>query len=159
MSSRLCANAWRLTDIIPEDFVEWGDNHHLPHIHSKIESEPYIHFPWENNSCGLHALMTAWWVLYNIIHKQHSIEVRSMLANNCREISGIFSEMYEGNINNLQAKAKIRENFQGILDVNYQNYSFVELRIINTYLEDDLYTKNVENSEAPALLHWNIRIT
>ena len=33
------------------------------------------------------------------------------------------------------------------------------LRIINTYLEDNLYTKNVENSEAPALLHWNIRIT
>ena len=81
-----------------------------------------------------------------------------MFANNYTEISAIFSEMYEGTINNLEAKENIREIFQGILDKNYQNYDFVELRIINTYLEDNLYTKSVENIEAPALLHWNVRI-
>ena len=82
-----------------------------------------------------------------------------MFANNYSEISAIFSDMYEGNINNLKAKELIREIFQGILDEDYQNNGYVELRIINTYLEDNLYTKNVENAEAPALLHWNIRIT
>ena len=102
--------------------------------------------------------MTAWWVLYNKIHKHHTTEVRTMFANNYTEISAIFSEMYEGTINNLEAKENIREIFQGILDQDYQNYDFVELQIINTYLEDNLYTKSVENSEAPALLHWNIRI-
>ena len=76
-----------------------------------------------------------------------------MFANNYTEISAIFSEMYEGTINNLEAKENIREIFQGILDLNYQNYGFVELRIINTYLEDNLYTKSVENSEAPAFIH------
>ena len=80
-----------------------------------------------------------------------------MFANNYTEISAIFSEMYEGNINNLEAKENIREIFQGILDEDYQNNGVVELRIRNTYLEDNLYIKNVENSEAPALLHWNIR--
>jgi hypothetical protein len=82
-----------------------------------------------------------------------------MFANNYSEISAIFSDMYEGNINNLKAKEKIREIFQGILDEDYQNNEYVELRIINTYLEDNLYTKDVENAEAPALLHWNVRIT
>ena len=82
-----------------------------------------------------------------------------MFAKNYSEISAIFSDMYEGSINNLKAKELIREIFQGILDEDYQNNGYVELRIINTYLEDNLYTKNVENAEAPALLHWNIRIT
>ena len=82
-----------------------------------------------------------------------------MFTNNYSGISAIFSEMYEGNINNLVAKDKKREIFQGVLDEDYQNNEFVELRIMNTYLEDQLYTKDVANTEAPALLHWNIQIT
>ena len=122
----ITTNVIFLSDIIPEDFVEWGDNHHLPHIHSKIKIELYINFPSGNNSCALDALMTAWWVLNNIIHKHHSIEIHTIFANKQREISEIFSEMYEGNMSNLQAKSKIREIFQGILDINYQNNGFVE---------------------------------
>ena len=97
--------------------------------------------------------------MYNIIQRHHSIEVHTIFTNNYTAISAIFSEMYEGNTNNLVAKEKIREIFQGVLDENYQNNEFVELRIVNTYLEDQLYTKDVVNTEAPALLHWNIRIT
>ena len=67
--------------------------------------------------------------------------------------------MYEGNINNLRAKEKLRKILQRMLDEDYQNNEFVESRIVNTYLEDQLYTKNEENKEAPALLQWNIRIT
>lgn len=70
--------------------------------------------------------MTAWWVMYNTIHKHHTTEVRTMFANNCTKISAIFSEMYAGNINNLKAKENIREIFQGILDEDYQNIGFVE---------------------------------
>ena len=81
-----------------------------------------------------------------------------MFANSYSEISAISSEMYQGNINNFVAKEKIREIFQGVLDEDYQNNEFVELRVMNTYLEDQLYT-NVVNTEAPALLHWNIKIT
>ena len=65
--------------------------------------------------------MTAWWDLYNTINKHHTTEVRTMFANNYTEISAIFSEMYEGNINNLEAKENIREIFQGTLDEDYQN--------------------------------------
>ena len=53
--------------------------------------------------------------------------------------------MYEGNINNLRAKEKLRKILQRILDEDYQNNEFVESRIVNTYLEDQLYTKNEEN--------------
>ena len=52
--------------------------------------------------------MTAWWVLYNTIHRHHSIEVRTMFANNYREISEIFSEMYEGNTKKPSSKRKYK---------------------------------------------------
>lgn len=114
----------------------WGGRHHLPHIHNKLDFEPYIHFPWENNSCALDSIMTAWWVLFNTMKKLMNHEITEIFEREYPEFNELFIEMFEGQLDNIQAKEKVRRIFQGVLNSNYQSGLFIELPTINILIRN-----------------------
>ena len=136
----------------------WGGRHHLPHIHNKLDFEPYIHFPWENNSCALDSIMTAWWVLFNTMKKLMNHDITEIFEREYPEFNELFIEMFEGQLDNIQAKEKVRRIFQGVLNSNYQSGLFIELPTINNHIDEELYDQNNHTLRHPSLLYWRITV-
>ena len=85
-------------------------------------------------------------------------EITEIFAREYPEFNELFIEMYEGQLDNIQAKEKVRCIFQGVLNSNYQSWLFIELPTINNRIDEELYDQNNHTLRHPALLHWRITV-
>lgn len=144
--------------MIVEDFTEWHGRFNLPLKHIKNDNKPYIHFPWENNSCGLDTTMTSWWIIYIKIMESNNYELVDIFKNEYQEIYNIFTNFYEGIIDNMEAKTQIRFIFNGITDVDYMNKDYVVCSIFQSHIEKFLYKKYNTVQNTTSIFHWEYSI-
>ena len=85
-------------------------------------------------------------------------EITEIFGREYPEFNELFIEMYEGQLDNIQAKEKVRRIFQGVLNSNYQSGLFIELPTINNHIDEELYDQNNHTLRHPALLHWGITV-
>lgn len=145
--------------MIVEDFEMWNGRHNLPLKHNKNYRDPYIHFPWENNSCALDATMSVWWVLYNNIYESGNTQLLTLFHDEYELLINIFKNMHDGETNNLEAKTEIRKLFESCDDSTYTNKGHMTIDVVQMFLKNTIYKRYEGTNANKSIFHWYYDLT
>lgn len=132
----------------------WHGRLNLPLRHNKNDNEPYIHFPWENNSCALDASMSAWWIVYNKIYESAKTDITDIFEYEYKLINNIFKNLHEGIINNMEAKTEIRGLLKDCENKTYKAEGYITIDVLQMYIENNIYKRRVTPNDKKSIFHW-----
>jgi hypothetical protein len=94
-------------------------------------SDILINFPWDNNSCGKDSSISALWCIYQKFIEKKDIDGLHRFEEEFPSVMGILTMLNLGEINNLQAKFLLIQEFGNIItDERYVSKGFYNTALI-----------------------------